>query len=616
MCAMKSISLSSFILTIFITRAFCGISLPEDVYREKSVQCVITILEANVPCSTDTSVLGKEEHISNFIKRINENSLCFTFLVLSYKYHRFNTGMGSDVYILIIDSINELEQGIYNISTSTFWDPANKILIYHYHLVTNTTLWSLFNIALTFRMYNMLFVGNVNDEFGIYTYHPFANRNCGLKFDYIEKISDCSNTTNFTDMFPKIYQTDFVNCTLRVAIAEDLPHVIIKPISGTNTAPIGIEQLTIETAAKDQGMRVQYITGTTIYGFVLKNRSVTGLLGLVKEGKADFAAGGMILTLNRAEVFSFIHGPKLSRYTLYSHAFKIPKWKNLYREFAGTLWTLTVFVSILLIIFMLGCKYLLSGGQRIDIINHVLMLYGYFFSNPSSVLNRDRSFRTFLGFWMIFTMYMSNSYLSKLCSLVLLTEQRVREDVTASELVANPNRIPCISNVTLDFFAHLFDNISSSDNRIRLPECERSGLVLDAVAANENYYTLELDYVYEMKDCSLLDESGKPKIAQWPADTFNVYLSVYYYKGFPLKERFHYISHRIYEVGIIAKKISDINNEKNIGCGKRIKTFHVYSLGDMRLAFYVLFFGILMSFIIFLCEILLQKRKVRFILGQ
>ncbi|KAG7307113.1 hypothetical protein JYU34_007256 [Plutella xylostella] len=348
-------------------------------------------------------------------------------------------------------------------------------------------------------------------------------------------------------------------------------------------------------------LEYKYVGFDERYGIVLPNGTATGILKYTQQGISDVSSGGFMLIQNRAELFDYVWGYHYATYNVFTRANIEQKWKFIYKEFGFETWLLIVgaFIAIIALSFFI---IYLSYQIRLRIYEPfflVVILWGYMFSNTSSLLNSRKLYRGVLVCWIWFTFFICCFYSTALYSLITANKwPEISKDL--NYFVENKYE-PCISNTTREFFVFAY-NESLPPGRDR-QECEVTEDCFNTVVAEPNTYALEAGYAYQLRECDYLDEEGNEKMEDWYFFG-NIITVLFFHKGSPFVKVFEKYTRHMYEAGLFTRQEKEIRFENSLLCHNKVKVFHKFNLKDLRIPFSVISIGWVCSAIVFVFEYL------------
>lgn len=577
-----------------------NIPILRNFYRNQNystVACINNILTKYFPCGTLTTFVNPNANVDELVKSTNEAEVCHRIIVRTFEDRDWF--IWTNVYVITVEDLVGLWSGLLDLTRDVFWNPRAKFIVQVNNLVGEDKGVQLFlKILMICRIYNVVLLRIVKDDAVIYTYHPFDNHGCGKHFDKVITLGTCESAHNISNYFPNTIPNVMKNCTFKVVATDDVPNFISKASNYTVYGKFvsGLEQYVLDTIAEREGFFLDYdIFGVDVtYGVVLPNRTATGLLNFVDNGKADIAAGGYILMKNRVELFDYLWGFNYAAYYLYTPAVTNHIWQRVYREFGLKTWLLIAAAIFFAILVGMILKTLIH-----DETFSILYLWGYFFGNAGRGLSKHKKFRQIIIWWAVFTFCISYFYNTALFSLITVHVHEKPQTLSVGNLKDLPYG-PCISDNSRMLYQYAYNQDLPEGKAIH--RCTSTDSSLKYVAETKKYYAIEMEYSYKLKEYQYLNDLGKPELDSYVFSSTNV-IVMYLERGFPFVDKFQDYVHRMYEAGLIMNHLQTINLRRYSVLQRHPKPFTVTTLLDLRMHFGILFVGYILSFVCFLLEI-------------
>lgn len=596
----KNIIVYSAILHIsLLTFIGCNENILYNIVERRNystVTCINKILTEYFPCGTLTTFVNPNAQVDQLIQNVNAD-ICHSIIIRSFDDRDWL--IWTNVYVITAENLFELWVGMLDITRDVFWNPRAKFIIQINDLNDEEGIQQLFKVMVKYKVYDVILLQVLEYDAIIYTYYPFRNKNCGKKFDQVVALGTCENASNITDYFPNDVPSDLRNCTIKVVASDDIPNFISEASNYTVYGKFvpGLEQYLLDTIAAREGFFIDYnifSEDEITYGVVLPNRTSTGLLSYIDRDVADVAAGGYSLMANMVQLFDYLYGFNYASYNLYTPAAASYTWKRLYREFSVSTWLLTVAALILVMIVCHIFRIVLNDNTTSN-----LNVWGYFFGNANAGASRNKKFRIIIFCWSWFTFFISSFYNTALFSLITVHVHETPHSISAENLKTSPYK-PCISNNTRLFFEFAYNQTLPQGEPIH--NCTFTDGSLEYVAATKKYYAIEMEYSYTLREYEYLDEDGKQELESWTFSSINI-IVIYLVRGFPFKDKFQQYARWMYEAGLIKKHLTTIHLRSYSVVKRHPKNFSNTTVTDLKLHFYILIAGYILSSMCFLLEI-------------
>ncbi|KPJ05884.1 hypothetical protein RR46_00562 [Papilio xuthus] len=518
--------------------------------------------------------------------------------------------LGTTIYVIIAQDIEEISNGLKEQTRDILWNPRATFIV-HIRKIAPGHLMNVFNIFRYHKLYEVVLLNYVNPENNeMLTYFPFEKDNCGEKFDEIVNLGSCRDTNGTKKLFSKNVEYSLRNCVVKVAAKEDIPMVILKS-SNYNVFGeyvLGLEQYMLETIAAVEGFTIkyEYYDADTMYGVVLPNRTTSGLLSRLQDGKVNLATGGFVLIQNRVEVFDYIWGYNYADLILLTPTTKENIWKKVYREFGLKTWLLILLAYAFMVCFTATSRILISS-EKPEFLMLSIKLCAYFYEHSDNRLFKNTKPKSIIVLWALFTFFINSFYNTAYYSLVA---GHVKDERTfdSDDINSLPYK-PCVNDGMRSFFQYAYNIIlpKGIDN----PDCRFTESAMNTVANRKDVYAIEMNYSYRLREFMYIDNDGNHLIDAWDF-SYDTVMTIYATRGFPLKDKFQKYALYIYEAGLMQRQLHLIYVKNLSTMEHRYKKYRKISLADFRIHFAVLINGTIISLFCFLCEKLKPRCRFHF----
>ncbi|GBP77499.1 hypothetical protein EVAR_62575_1 [Eumeta japonica] len=446
-------------------------------------------------------------------------------------------------------------------------------------------------------------IDTFQDKMDLYTYGPCDAGNCCRNFEKIIELGAC-RSRNGIDVFSNKFKVDMKNCTLNVATHHWPPLSVISKGKDENKT-LGIEQILIEMGTAHLNLNLNYsvVYDSEVFGFVLPNRSMTGVLKSIEENDAELAFGSFILSANRTSGLDYVWSYLVHRDYL---AIFVPpttlveKWKSIYLGFHVHIWVMVVFVFVIFSVLSSSVSNR-NEKDRVSCCRDpsiILYLWGFMVQNVSWIMQRRLQSSPILSGIIWFSFLMNGFYQSSLTSLI--TKRDTKQVIDSIKQLEESNLKPCLSTVTR-IHMELTNITIINDDKSQPKECEGTNQAFYTVESRSDYYTVSTLAKHRV----ILESFNEtiPRIHTVKERYAPLIYGFFVYRGFPLTHQLHLYMLRLGETGHIDKVIRDVIPEygetRNFG-GSTTSTI---SLSDLRIPFALLGFGMVVSMLVFLTEI-------------
>ncbi|XP_064071764.1 uncharacterized protein LOC135193394 [Vanessa tameamea] len=567
-----------------------------DLFFKAATNCTALITYKHIPCGTLITLISTENYMEPLNKLLSDKN-CYNFNTRSFR--RQDWLIRSDFYITSVKNFFQFYLNFNNLSTNTAWNPRAQFIILIYELKTSEYN-EVFKLLFKLNIFNIILltksdIGNLK----INTYSPFDNNACGRSFGEIINIKNCEDVDNIRTNYDYL-EVKYRNCTITIAGSEDVPNFIYatnKEYSYLQKNNQGLEQYMLANFAIRENITLEYIlVGTELgYGVVLPNWTASGSLSYLQNNTVSIVTGGYLLMLNRVQLFDCIWGYNTATFLLFTPAQGEIHWTKFYQQFSGTTWfliALCYFVITILTIFTRLYFMELYDAKRM-----ALILWGYIFGNTNEKLIRSRKLRTIVIIWIWFIFFINSFYSTAFYKL--LTTKSIEKLMYAKNSLDSLPLKPCISDNTRIFFKYEY-NVTLPGKPI--DRCKNISRSLDTVANGNQFYAIELDYSYNIREFKYIDDKGHRKLDKFQYSN-NIMSAIYMTRGFPLREKLQRYAHYHMEAGLLKNQAELINHRYNMFNKHYSHSFEKLCLSDVRIPYMILFVGYIISLICFIIEI-------------
>ncbi|KAJ3647486.1 hypothetical protein Zmor_019363 [Zophobas morio] len=396
---------------------------------------------------------------------------------------------------------------------------------------------------------------------------------------------------------------------VRVSLFEKLPTALQAVPNMLKFNPI-YQDLSVskEFAGSDGllvGTLVQYLNFEAVvdpdlprlYGHVLQNGSVIGVLALVLNGKSDYGANRRILSYYPVDGFEFTvaySSDKIS--AVVPKSLKVPRGLSIFNCFDKLSWVLIFVVSFVCVFFW----YLIS---RDNLYNTLKEIYSLLVGMSVQIV--PSSYQTFfLTSCMIFNLIIfgviQGSLFTDFTTPSYYPEINTVEEVDKSQL-------PIMTYVWL----LIKDNSSQLLNRLKVKSIPESANMYEIVALYKNVVSIDRKFDVEVAiRTQFTGDDGVPLLHMVKEDIATFLLSCIVPKGSPYLLMFNNVITSMFEGGFIKKWDNDVVESIMVERINRMisaKKFKAFSLDDIQAAFYITGVGYVCSVVAFVGEIMKNK---------
>lgn len=288
---------------------------------------------------------------------------------------------------------------------------------------------------------------------------------------------------------------------------------------------------------------------------------------------------------------------------------EIPNWRKIFLVFTPTVWTLTamVYLASSVLVYFLG-KAAVTNDQKEHVLYRsfngaLFAMYGVFVVNSTGFAYTTR-LRHFVIFWSLFCIHWYTAYTTSLVSLMTspihVEKLRNFDDLKRSKFNFG------MTLPTTKYFRSQNDNIGSFIlENVQL--CNSSKICLHRLT-KEKKFAIAISQRYLEYAINEFKDEGKPIVRVLDDKIVQTPIEMLMFKGNPLLNRFNDLLLRIGEAGLISAWTKQIQSDV---VRQHYKTNEnlALSLQHLQGAFFLLLFGLIISFLCFLTQILHYKLK-------
>lgn len=551
-------------------------------------QCVSDILKKYFHTNKGLTLVNMDtenEEIFKILNNVGGNSI--SLKESHKKQHTLN-----EAYFIAAGDYADFIKEFPNLSKEIYWNPNARFLVMIGNL-PKSILGKIFDVLLVQSVRNVLVMDESADP-ELYTYNPFENYGCGRRYDRIIEYGKCSMSAQ-ENLYPPKLVTGLRNCTFSVA-CPNWPPYSIDPAK-SNRLFGGVEEVLLEQIGRLEHFRVKffYTDDGEEFSKIQNDVEAVGPLDMLQKRKVDVMLGGLMLTHPRAQAFHYIWS-HLAYFEEISYQVKrataVASWNITYIEFDATVWM--VFILAFLIFFLIFVVLVRPRDKGRIVLNMI----GFLFLAGHRI--KGNFFTKYLFLHWVVLAYIINVYYTS--NLVSFTNNPVMNYQVSSEedLIRNKMQ-PCVSRLIKDYLA----SVEVNESIFKYPSKDCEGLMESTkkVSESEDLYTLAIRSLYDYNEYDFYDESGNNMIYNFKEPLTKVIYSIYFYKGFPMVERFHTQALRMRENGLIELYLRNLFREQH----KRYRFQVKEKRYQLYVPWYIFLYGLVLSVLVFFVEIIVHK---------
>lgn len=454
----------------------------------------------------------------------------------------------------------------------------------------------------------------------ILTWFPYAKGNCEGDHNEFIQLGICEDSKIIPDgvnIFPEKIPVNMNGCPVKIATLIYPPY-ILPALNGKNLGnnvnlTTGIEIKIVQSIAQQANFSPKFhiLDESENWGRIFPhNKSGTGMMGEFMKHHTDIAVGSLKPDYERHKTFDFtVQYMEDTTVWVVLIADEIPNWRKIFLVFTPTVWTLTAVAYLLssILVYFLG-KAALTKDQK----EHVLFrslhgalfaMYGIFVVNSTGFAYTTR-LRNFVFFWSLFCIHWYTAYTTSLVSLMTspihVEKLRNFEDLKRSKFQFG------MTLPTTKYFISQNDSIGSYVlENVQL--CNSTKICLHRLT-KEKKFSIAISQRYLEYVINEFKEEGKSIVRVLDDKIVQTPIEMLMFKGNPLLNRFNDLLLRIVEAGLITVWTKQIQRDVIRQDFKTNENLPL-SLGHLQGAFFLLLFGLIVSFICFTIQILHFKFK-------
>lgn len=575
-----------------------SIALQNEHNYSKTANCVLRIIEKYYEPHSILTFVKFRAMDMNILRYIHATG----YISVVNRTPYFKNPLSNKGYLICVRNAGDFITKFRYVIAEKTWMPYAPFLIVVQNLDV-AELQDIFEELLRALVKNAIVLDAFTTD--SYTYDPFENNACGKRFDRIIKLGKCLSEMP-PGQFPNKMENGLQNCNLKLAMTHWPPYAIDPSKSVVNAT--GIDEYLFQLLAEHGKFKlnISYVEDIADVVSVVDDEMVAdGPLHWLQTKTYDVVTGGIVLLVNRAPAFTYLYS-----HSAYDDEFRVivrqaddmPKWKMIFLEFSPLVWLL-LFMTFTTVSVLIIC---LTRPKDKSFI--ILSLFDNMLQH-SCRIRRNRETRFIILIWIIFASLIANCYL---CGLFSLTAKSIPDyqvnklpDLNKYELQ------PCVSKAM-----HMFQNIVSALDGLEIddvggtgPGCKRMNDSLRTVSNSDNMYTVVPYSLYYSDRYQYYDESGKNLLYSFRQPLSKIIYASYMSKGFPLYDKFHLLSLRMREAGLVLKLWNEYEYEQK----KYYNVTQYVTHSQFYLPIYVIIFGWIISTLCFIGEILAKKYEQRHI---
>jgi hypothetical protein len=461
-------------------------------------------------------------------------------------------------------------------------------------------------------------------SFGLYTWIPYeSHKNCAkINVFLIGELNLESKRRSLKEayLFPFKIPKHFHGCPLNVSAIHTPPALVVNNITGHIYSGLEVQYLQ---------QFAQALNATFIYQEVAPGDAVTVRLETLSDlhkGSTDLAFGGFPLHPTAAAFAD----PTIS-YLEDNLIWYIPcgmpnaRMERVAAIFTPSLWLAMCTVFLLIVVVTWGLAnftrfiQLNKSHACIGLSNSITVIWAVYLGVSVPKIPRNDGMRTMFLFVVWYSFAISCVFQTYFTSILVnpgMSKQIITlEELYQSDLVYHYNN-------RTDSFVKFTDPEYYSEIRLARKECRYTGICIIDYLSNRNVATISSSFHAEYYTLAALPiGSATPQMCTLKDNFYNIRYTTYMEKGSFLVDSFNRIIRRVIEAGLIEKLKHDIKTSWRYGKFSdtyvaldaifettTVKSdYFVFSMSHLKLAFYFLVLGYLLSIIMVVAELLFAR---------
>ncbi|PNF19944.1 hypothetical protein B7P43_G10374 [Cryptotermes secundus] len=461
-------------------------------------------------------------------------------------------------------------------------------------------------------------------SFGLYTWIPYeSHKKCAkINVFLIGELTLESKRRSLkgASLFPVKIPKHFHGCPLNVSTIHTPPALVVNNVAGHIHSGLEVQYL-------DQF--AQAMNATLVYQEVAPGDAVTVRLETLSDlhkGSTDLAFGGFPLHPTAA-VFA---DPTVS-YLEDNLVWYVPcgmpnaRMERVAAIFTPSLWLAMCTVFLLIVVVMWGlanCTRFTQINKShacIGVSDSISVIWAVYLGVSAPKIPRNDAVRTMFIF-VVWYSFATSCVFQTYFTSILVNPGMSQQIVTLEELYQS-NLVYHYNNRT-DSFVKFTDPEYYSEIRLEKKECRYRGTCIIDYLSNTNVATISSSFHAEYYTLAAIPAgSSTPRMCTLKDKFYNIRYTMYIEKGSFLVDSFNRIIRRVIEAGLIEKLKQDTKtswrygkfSEPHLTIDTVVETnrdesdYFVFSMSHLKLAFYFLILGYLLSIIMIVGELLFAR---------
>lgn len=368
----------------------------------------------------------------------------------------------------------------------------------------------------------------------------------------------------------------------------------------------GIEYELMTLFAKKHNITLTIKLPDTNYNLWYDNRTEipVGMIPNLAYYKADFAFAGNLPSYTTLFHLDYSHWHSLDYFTFYvADPDTIPQWRTMFMVFKPLIWIVTLITFI--VFFIIYCLFSWFCSDALNFLEtstaNYFMLIGLSLGYSVPIIPKSNYQRILFFAWSVFTLHLAAIYQQHLYSIMV--DPEIENSIVDLQTLKQTGLKVCLNRL----YFNTFKDMQSIQNELDMYMiCNNFTEVLQNINIHKNVTILS-----KVKNTELMKAIYKFKFHRIHENFLSFPVSILASKGHIALDRLNKFIARSVEAGLIKKWEADVvfcfetSNQKSGDnhSGNPV----VLNLQDLQCAFYLLGCGLLLSFIVLLMEIIINK---------
>lgn len=542
-----------------------------DIVREGSANT--SLLDLTVINVMDDLIMSSLHTIGN-LRFISRN--------FSFDYYRIY----NSAYIIESENLQVLHLGLSQVVNNRQWNPKARYIIILHNLEDPDVL-NLTKFFFDHNMDDVFSIVHKNNNFTIYNFNTTSNTFCRRSYKWVF-VSYCSKPMTIKLKLPVLRKQESIrNCQFRFITYNMWPF-----INFDSTNREGIEQRILKEFEKYEKVKIELYTVTdkTDANGVVMPVSIESMLKSVHDNEFEGAVGGFVTTTN-TEFLSYTY-PFITDHAIFllAHAENLHPWAFV---IINTGLSFTVF--LVFIIFCVVTNLLnVFPTQGRDVSRDILLVLGYIL-NKIGVKNIHPNLPQKLLFF-------------NLLWFALVLPYVIHGQIYSS--ITKPNRgyEPKEVNELKDYTFILYSKFAFATPWVKQCDSILNCLLEVMNDKTKSLYTRVSKAFVLAHSSKIIDDQCKKKVYKLGEVTIE-FRTMFLRRGSFLLDPLNKFMLRMVSSGIINKYSNEILHLENLKCQYRHSPTMAININSMYVLYIILLVGYMISFIIFILELILGAKK-------